>query len=95
MKRAATVRNMPAVMPVLIGNIRYFYAVEIYTELRVSRTTFWRWRAEGRIPMGKRHRGGKVLFNEEELAAIREYANRLEPAEPVSRNQMKLFNGVG
>ena len=93
-KRIATVRNLSAVMPVIIGNIRYFYAVEIYTELRVSRTTFWRWRADGRIPKGKRHRGGKVLFDEGELKAIREYANRLEPVEPVNRNQMKLFNGV-
>ncbi|PYJ55966.1 MAG: hypothetical protein DME82_05810 [Verrucomicrobia bacterium] len=94
MKHTVTVRNVSPVMPVLIGNIRYFYAVEIYTELCVSRTTFWRWRTDGRIPRGRRHRGGKVLFNEEELAAIREYADRLEPTEPVNRDQMKLFNGA-
>jgi hypothetical protein len=94
MKHTVTVRNMSPVMPVLIGNVRYFYAVEIYTELRVSRTTFWRWRTDGRIPKGRRHRGGKVLFNEEELAAIREYADRLEPTEPMNRDQMKLFNGA-
>jgi len=94
MKRTATVRNHSAVMPVLIENIRYFSAVEIYEELRVSRTTFWRWRADGRIPNGRRYRGKRVLFNEQELEAIREFANRLEPVEPTSRNQMKLFNGV-
>ena len=94
MNRTATVRNQSAGMPVLIGNIRYFSAVEIYKELRVSRTTFWRWRADGRIPNGRRYRGKTVLFNEEELAAIREYADRLEPTESVNRDQMKLFNGA-
>lgn len=94
MKPIATVRNTTTVMPVLVGNIRYFSAVEICKELCVSRTTFWRWRAEGRIPNGKRYRGKRVLFNEEELQAIREFANRLEPVEPPNRSQMKLFNGV-
>ena len=96
-ERGETYCNGPqqtSVMPVLIENIRYFYAIEIYKELRVSRTTFWRWRADGSIPNGKRYRGKRVVFNEEELAAIREYADRLEPTEPVNRSQMKLFNGV-
>lgn len=93
-KRIATIRNQSVVMPVLIGNVRYFSAVEICKELRVSRTTFWRWRADRRIPNGRRYRGKRVLFNEEELEAIREFANRLEPVEPPNRNQMKLFNGA-
>jgi hypothetical protein len=82
-------------MPLLIDDIRYFFADEVATELRVSRTTFWRWRAEGKIPNGRRYRGGKmVLFTEEEFAAIRKFANRLEPVQEPNRNQMKLFNGV-
>jgi len=81
-------------MPVLIGDTRYFYAIEICQELRVSRTTFWRWRADGSIPNGKRYRGNRVLFNEEEFVAIRQFANRLEPVEPPNRNQLKLFSGV-
>ncbi len=94
MKRTATVRKWSPVMPVLIENIRYFYAIEIYEELRVSRTTFWRWRADGDIPNGRRYRGKRVVFNEEELDVIRQFANRLESGQPPIRNQLKLFNGA-
>ncbi len=95
MKRIATVRNLSAVMPVLIDSVRYFCALEIANELRVSRTTFWRWRSRGEIPSGKKYRRGKmVLFTEKEFEAIREFANRLEPVRGPNRNQMKLFNGA-
>jgi predicted DNA-binding transcriptional regulator AlpA len=83
------------VMPVLIEATRYFSAIEIAKELGVSRSTFWRWRSQGEIPCGRRYRGGKmVLFTEEEFAAIREFANRLEPVQVPNRHQLKLFNGV-
>ena len=95
MKRIVTVRNLSATMPVLIDAIRYFCALEIAQELRVSRTTLWRWRSRGEIPRGKKYRGGKmVLFTEEEFGAIREFANRLEPVRGPNRNQMKLFSGA-
>jgi predicted DNA-binding transcriptional regulator AlpA len=82
-------------MPVLIGTIRYFSAIEIAKELGVSRTTFWRWRSRGEIPNGRRYRGGKmVLFTEEEFEVVREFANRLEPVQGPNRDQMKLFNIV-
>ncbi len=81
-------------MPVLIGQMRYFSAAEIANELGVSRTTFWRWRSDGSIPGGRRYRGGRVVFTEEEVEEIRAFANRLEPIEGPNRNQMKLFNGV-
>jgi transposase-like protein len=69
---------------------------DIAQGLGVSRSTFWCWRrrAEGHLPTGRLYRGGKmVLFIEEEVRAIREFANRLEPVERASRDQMKLFNG--
>jgi predicted DNA-binding transcriptional regulator AlpA len=82
-------------MPVLIEGIRYFSAIEMVKELGVSRSTFWRWRAEGKIPKGRKYRGGKmVLFTEEEFEVVREFANHLEPVEGSNRDQMKLFNGV-
>jgi predicted DNA-binding transcriptional regulator AlpA len=82
-------------MPVLIGKVRYFSAIDIAKELGVSRTTFWRWRSRGEIPKGRRYRGGKmVLFTEEEFEAVRDFANRLEPVQGPNRDQMKLFNSV-
>jgi predicted DNA-binding transcriptional regulator AlpA len=82
-------------MPVLIDGIRYFSAIEMVKELGVSRSTFWRWRSRREIPTGRRYRRGKmVLFTEEEFAAVREFANHLEPVAGSNRDQMKLFNGV-
>jgi predicted DNA-binding transcriptional regulator AlpA len=82
-------------MPILIDGIRYFFADEVAKEVRVSRTTFWRWRSEGKIPKGRKYRGGKmVLFSEEEFEVVRGFANHLEPVEGSNRDQMKLFNGV-
>jgi hypothetical protein len=50
---------------------------------------------EENLPVGRRYRGGKmVLFTEEEVEAIRGFANRLEPVQRASRDQMKLFNGI-
>jgi predicted DNA-binding transcriptional regulator AlpA len=84
-------------MSVLIDGTKYYSAAEIATELGISRSTFWRWRglSEENLPAGRRYRGGKmVLFTEDEVRAIREFANRLEPVERTSRDQMKLFNGT-
>lgn len=94
-KLYGTLRDKLKPMPLVVETIRYFFADEVAKELRVSRTTFWRWRAEGKIPNGRLYRGGKmVLFTEEEFAAMREFANRLEPVQKKNRNQLKLFNGV-
>ena len=84
-------------MPVLIDGKRYYSAAEIAKNLGISRTTFWRWRrsrSEANIPVGRRYRGGKmVVFTEEEVEAVRAFANRLEPVEEPNRDQLKLFNG--
>jgi predicted DNA-binding transcriptional regulator AlpA len=84
-------------MPVLIDGTKYYSAAEIANELGISRSTFWRWRllSEESLPTGRKYRGGRmVLFTEEEVGVIREFANRLEPIERANRNQMKLFNGI-
>ena len=81
----------------LIEGTEYFSAAEIAKKLGISRSTFWRWRglSEENLRVGRRYRGGKmVLFTEEEVEAIRGFANRLEPVQRASRDQMKLFNGI-
>jgi hypothetical protein len=65
-----------------IDGRRYFPAIVVAREVRVSRTTLWRWRQERKIPLGHRFRDRRVLFTGDELDAIREYANRLESADP-------------
>ena len=81
-------------MPVLIEDARYYTAVEIIKEVGISRTTLWRWRSEGKIPLGRLYRGGAVVFTPEEVDTIRAFANRLEPVQGQSRDQMSLFNGT-
>lgn len=84
-------------MSVLIDGTRYFSVEEIAKVLGISRSTFWRWRglSEENLPTGRRYRGGRmVLFTEEEVQAIRGFANRLEPVQRPNRDQMKLFNGL-
>jgi predicted DNA-binding transcriptional regulator AlpA len=80
-------------MPIEIGGARYFLAVEVAKTVGVTRQTLWRWRQEGKIPPGHRYRDRQVLFSETETEAIREYANRIEPINVDSAQQLRLFSG--
>ena len=40
---------------------------------------FGRWRNEGKVPAGHRHRNRSLLFTSDEAEAIRQFANRIEP----------------
>lgn len=96
MKHDATSRDVMQreIMPVVIEGTSYFSVEEIAKDLRVSRSTFWRWRAlSEELPAGRRYRGKMVVFTKEEVEAIRGFANRLEPVRRPNRAQMKLFNG--
>jgi predicted DNA-binding transcriptional regulator AlpA len=82
-------------MPIHIDGVAYFSAVDIQQELGVARQTLWRWRKARKIPQGRRYRDRQVVFTKEEVEIIREYANRLEPAETglaSGSDQMILFN---
>lgn len=80
-------------MSVTIDGHEYYTAVEIMKKIRISRTTLWRWRSEGKIPAGRLYRGGTIVFTVEEFSEIRAFANRLEPVQGLNRDQLNLFNG--
>ena len=77
-------------MSIEIQGVKYFSAPDIQGELGVARQTLWRWRRDRKIPRGRRYRNRQVVFTEREFEAIREYANRLEPAELADPEQLKL-----
>jgi len=62
-----------------INGTAYLPMDQIAQELGVSRTTLWRWRQSGRVPVGHKYRGRLTLFTVSEFEAIRDYANRLAP----------------
>lgn len=82
-------------MPVKIQGEQYYTNAEVADELKVSRQTLWRWRDKGSIPVGWKYRTRQVLFTAEEVEAIRQFANRLEPIELGSGavRQLGLFGG--
>lgn len=68
-------------MTIEIEGVQYFTAADIQREVGVVRQTLWRWRRARRIPQGRRYRDKTIVFTRSEVEAIREYSNRLEPAE--------------
>lgn len=70
-------------MPIDIEGVPYYTAADIHRELKVSRQTLWRWRRDEKVPPGRRYRDRQLLYTRKEMVAIREYANRLEPAQLV------------
>ena len=78
-------------MPIEIDGISYYSVADIQRHLGVVRQTVWRWRKSGKIPSGRRYRDKQVVFTAEELEAIREYSNRLGPADSPPADQLKPF----
>ncbi len=81
-----------SLVAVELDGIEYFSAAEVAKDVGVSRQTLWRWRQEGKVPVGWRFRDRQILFTEGELERIRDYANRLEPANPENMGQPSLFD---
>jgi predicted DNA-binding transcriptional regulator AlpA len=79
-------------MPIDIDGVTYFSAVDIQRQLAVARQTLWRWRKTRKIPQGRRYRDRRVVFTEQEVEAIRNFANRLEPVEPTEPNQSNIVS---
>jgi hypothetical protein len=78
-------------VPILIERVEYFTAADIQRDIGVARQTLWRWRKGGKIPQGRRYRDRQVVFTRQEVEVIREYSNRLEPADATESDQLKLF----
>jgi predicted DNA-binding transcriptional regulator AlpA len=81
-------------MSIEIQGVAYFSATDIYRDLGIVRQTLWRWRRARTIPQGRRYRGRQIVFTKEEVEEIRQFANRLEPAELSDTDQLKLFNST-
>jgi len=79
-------------MSIEIDGVSYVSAAELQSELGTTRQTLWRWRKEGKIPQGRRYRDRQVVFTEDEARVVRDYANRLVPAEVSGGRQLGLFN---
>lgn len=79
-------------MPIYIEGAEYVTAQEVAEEVNVSRQTVWRWRRAGKIPPGYRYRNGQLLFTRRELAAIRRFANRLQPSDAADAGQIMIFD---
>lgn len=80
-------------MPFVLEGATYYTAADVARDVGVSRQTLWRWRQDGKIPLGRRYRDRQVVFTPEELRAVREFAHRLEPIDGPSPDQLKLFGG--
>jgi predicted DNA-binding transcriptional regulator AlpA len=78
-------------MPIDIEGVTYFSATDILRAIGVARQTLWRWRKDQKIPQGRRYRDRQVVFTNAEVESIRKYANRLEPAELSSADQLNFF----
>ncbi len=76
---------------IVLNDTVYFAAADIIRELQISRQTFWRWRHDGKIPSGHRFRDRRLLYQQEEVAEIREYATRVESAVAKDSGQLRLF----
>ncbi len=74
-------------MPIEIEGVEYFNATDIQREVGVVRQTLWRWRKAQKIPQGRRYRDKMIVFTHAEVEAIREYSNRLEPADSLQPSQ--------
>jgi predicted DNA-binding transcriptional regulator AlpA len=68
-------------MSIEIEGVEYFTAADIQRDVGIVRQTLWRWRTARKIPQGRRYRDKTIVFTRAEVEAIREYSNRLEPAD--------------
>ena len=79
-------------MSVMVNGQEFFTATEVAEDVGVVRQTLWRWRQQGKIPAGYRYRGRQILYSENELEGIREFAHKLEPlTKDENPSQQRLF----
>ena len=81
-------------MVVKVNGISYLTTTDVLKQVNVTRQTLWRWRQEGKIPVGSRLRNRQVVFSLEEVDTIRDFANRIEPISDPGLVQLGLFNDL-
>ncbi len=89
--------SVPSPMPVVLDGVTYFTSADVKEQLGVARAVLWRWRKAKLVPQGRYNRRRHLLFTADEFQAIKDYANRVEPAEAGGgeSKQLRLFNGNG
>jgi predicted DNA-binding transcriptional regulator AlpA len=81
-------------MPIQLDGVQYFTVTEVALAVGVTRQTFWRWRKQGHVPMGRQYRGREILYTSADLEFVRRYATHVEPIDSGNREQLRLFNGT-
>ena len=79
-------------MALKIEGVEYLQASEVAETAGVSRQTLWRWRRNGRIPIGRKYRDRQVLFTSDEVEEIRNFAHRMETPEDLHEGSSLFDN---
>ncbi len=80
-------------MTVEINGNKYSQITEVAELVGISRQTLWRWRRDGSIPIGRKYRGRQIIYTQDEIELIRQFAERIEPIDNGHRPQGTLFEG--
>jgi len=81
-------------MATVIDGARFYSLQEVADQVSISRQTLWRWRQEGRVPKGHRHRGRQVLFSERELELVWRQVGNLSLGASSVRSEIYLDNAA-
>lgn len=79
-----------AMVSIEIEGVQYCTVADIQREVGVVRQTLWRWRRARVIPQVLRYRNKAIVFKRDEVEAIRDYSNRLEPADSPPRRRGRV-----
>lgn len=79
---------------VRVGGRDYVGVADAARIAGVARQTLWRWRRAGKVPPGLVYRDKQVLYTVADVAAIKQYAQRIIPA-GVSGGAAPVGHAVG
>jgi excisionase family DNA binding protein len=71
---------MGNIMPIIIGGKVYYRIQEVAEVLGVHRSTLHRWFREGSVTEVARDRRGWRIFSEEDIEALRQFAEQIRDA---------------
>jgi len=80
------------IIMIKLNGTNYYTASEILTAYPFRDKTFWRWRSNSKVPLG-RNTGKQLVFTESEFKSITEFAIVIESlSEP--KEQLSLFASI-